>query len=226
MYKLIFIDEEKEALDEFKDYIDSKQKQNKFEIVLMLPRESLEEMVDEIISFKPDAIITDFMLNEYKIDVKYNVAYNGVDLVKKIFEKREDFPCFVLTSFDDNAIKESDDVNIVYIKGILHGAEEKANSKANFVERIINQISHYKNKMENNEKRLLNLIRQSEERELNAFEEQEMLNLDTLIEKNLDRDSQIPDHLKGRANQEKLSELIDKVEKLNQKIEDGEDGKK
>ncbi|HCA42814.1 MAG TPA: hypothetical protein DEP28_06125 [Bacteroidetes bacterium] len=222
MYRLLFIDELKDEFNEFKDYIEEKTSQEKIEIVTLLPLETLDEMIEEIVSIKPDAIISDFMLNEYKEDIQYNIPYDGVELVQGFLKIREGFPCFVLTSFDDNAIKKCEDVNIVYIKGILHGSEEKANSKANFLERIENQILHYRKKMEETETRLLELIKKGEITSLDVYEMQELIELDTLVEKNLDKESQIPLKLKEEFDSDKLKNLIEKVDLLNKKLNNGE----
>lgn len=187
MYKLLFIDEELDDIEDFKDYIEEKDLEDLFEVKSIYPLDNLEDMIEEIISIYPDAIVTDFMLNEIKTSIKYNVPYNGTQLVKTFLEIREDFPCFVLTSFDDQAVSESDDVNIVYIKGILHGSEKGTKAKANFVDRVKNQIIHYQIKLEKAETRLIELITKSEKDILDAPEKDELLKLDSLIENALDK---------------------------------------
>ena len=109
------IAQEAESIEAFLDYVENTNASDKIEVIIEYPQETKEEMIDSIIKINPDAVITDFMLNEYKETIKYNVPYNGVELVKSFVELREGFPCFVLTSFDDNAIRQSEDVNIVYV---------------------------------------------------------------------------------------------------------------
>jgi DNA-binding NarL/FixJ family response regulator len=48
-----------------------------------------------------DAIITDHKLNEENS----NISFNGLELVKEILDKTPQFPCFILTSFDSEAVK-------------------------------------------------------------------------------------------------------------------------
>ena len=43
-------------------------------------------MIELIIKINPDAVVTDFMLNDAKVDIKYNVPYNGSILVKSFTE--------------------------------------------------------------------------------------------------------------------------------------------
>ncbi len=111
-YKILFIDEEQETLDDFLDYIEASTQKGNITALTQLPLGDLNEMVDCIIKINPDAIITDFKLNDSRESIKYNVPYNGTELVQAFQNIREAFPCFVMTAFDDLAISESEDVNI------------------------------------------------------------------------------------------------------------------
>ena len=218
MFRILFIDEEQDDIDSFKDYIEEKDTDGSFEVISTFPLGGLDEMLDEIFSQHVDAVITDFMLNEIKEDIKYNVPYNGVELVREISSKREDFPCFVMTAFDDDAVGQSEDVNIVYIKGILHGTEKETKAKANFLDRVKNQILHYRTKLENAEKRLLELLKKSETQELDATEEEEVVFLDGLIEKSLDKESVVPKIVKEKKESDSLSDLLSKVDALTKRL--------
>lgn len=214
MYKIVYVDEYKEDIDDFLDYFEDKDSNNKFEIIYLLPEKTLDEMYEKIFEENPDAIISDYMLNEYKSDIDYNVPYTGVDLTERVLEVREDFPCFVMTSYDDQAIKTSQDVNMVYIKDILHGSEEKTNAKANFLDTVENQIIHYQKRIENAESELLELIKKSSEQDLNAQEEARLIELDTFIEHTTNQSSSLPEHLKGTKNLDELHKMIDSTDAL------------
>ena len=219
MYKILFVDEQQEDIDSFKDYIEEKDLEGIFEVHDKYPLENLESMIDEVMSMHLDAIITDFRLNEYKENIDYNVPYDGAQLVEGILAEREDFPCFVLTSFDDEAVGKSEDVNIVYIKGILHGTEKETKAKATFLDRLKNQISHYQSKLEKAENRLVELLAKTKTQELDALEEQELLRLDSLIEKSLDKKFVVPDAVKRTTESKSLSELLKAVDELKKKLE-------
>ncbi|WP_367391802.1 hypothetical protein [Lewinella sp. LCG006] len=219
MYKILFIDEQQEDIDSFKDYIEEKDLEGIFEVLDKYPLKSLESMIEEVMSMHVDAVITDFRLNEYKENIDYNVPYDGTQLVEGILSEREDFPCFVLTSFDDEAVGKSEDVNIVYIKGILHGTEKETKAKATFLDRLKNQIIHYKSKLEKAELRLIELLEKSKTQELDAFEEDELLKLDSLIEKSLDKKYVVPDTVKRTIESKSLSELLNAVDELKKKLE-------
>lgn len=218
MYTILFIDEEDDSKDAFLDYVDNTAASEKIKIITEYPQETLEEMISDIIKLNPDAIITDFMLNDYKESVKYNVPYNGVDIVNEFTSIREGFPCFVLTSFDDNAIRQSDDVNIVYVKNILHNKVIDENSQANFIERVIHQINHYKSKINDSEQKLFELIEKRHSGIANLDDESEIIRLDHLIENSLDKQNAIPEEYKSLSNTRKLEEILSKVDDLLNKV--------
>jgi DNA-binding NarL/FixJ family response regulator len=224
MYKIIFIDEEKDAIDEFKDYVDDTNSTQKFEVIGEFPQEELDEMIQVIFKHNPDALITDFNLNEYKTDINYNVPYNGIHLIQEILAIRDSFPCFVMTSYDDNAIKASEDVNLVYIKDILHGSEKETNAKANFLERVESQINHYKAKIAAAEKELDRLLDLRRSGEATIEDENEIIRLDHFLETTIDKRNAIPEEYKSLSNTQRLGEILSKVDELLKKIEkkDGE----
>ncbi|WP_447870400.1 hypothetical protein [Serratia fonticola] len=217
MYKILFIDEENDAIDEFKDYADETTTSEQILVVAEFPQPTLEEMIQTIIKVNPDAIITDFMLNEKKTSIKYGVEYNGIDLVKKFISIREGFPCFVMTSFDDDAVKESDDVNIVYIKEILH-SEKSSNVKASFLEKVVSQIAHYRSRIESYENELKTLIELRNSGKANISDENRIIVLDQFLEQSIDRQSSIPMEFKELSNTHRLNEILSKVDNLLSKI--------
>jgi hypothetical protein len=212
MHRLIFVDEQQADIDDFKDYVEAINSSEPFEVIGEFPQEELDEMVQVILKQDPDALVVDFMLNEYKETIQYNVPYNGVDLVQEIQSIRESFPCFVMTSFDDDAIKTSGDVNLVYIKDILHGSEEKTNAKATFLERVESQINHYKTKITSAEKELDCLMKLRNEGKADIKNEQRMIDLDHFLETSIDKRSAIPEEYKSLSNTKRLAELISKVD--------------
>jgi len=218
MYKIVFIDEQQDDIDAFKDYVDETNTKSKFEVLAEYPREELDQIIDVIFSLNPDAVVVDYMLNEYKETIKYNVPYNGVDLVEELRSIREGFPCFVMTAFDDDAIKEIADVNMVYIKGILHGSEKELNAKANFLERVESQIDHYKKQLADAETRLLELIELRKKGEATIEQEQEMIELDQYLERSIDKKSSIPEEFKSLSNTKRLEDILNKVDELLQKV--------
>ncbi|HWB92026.1 MAG TPA: hypothetical protein VG605_09245 [Puia sp.] len=212
MYKIIYIDEQPDDIDNFKDYVEGVNTKEGFEVKDLFPLPDIASMIEAILQENPDAIVTDFMLNEYKEKFNYNVPYNGVDLVKEFQAIRQNFPCFVLTSFDVEAIHESDDVNIVYIKKILHGGESQANIK--FLERVEAQIKHYRTRLQEAERRLSELMSKKQAGSATVEDEEELIRLDQLLENSIDKKRSVPETLKTITNSERLDAILSKVDKL------------
>jgi CheY-like chemotaxis protein len=221
MYKILFVDEQPGDIDDFKDYVEKTTTKENFKIESEYPLEDIDEMIELIIKHNPDALITDYMLNEYKEAIKYNVPYNGVQLVKEFTSIRDGFPCFVMTSFDDDAIKSSEDVNIVYIKDILHGAEGKTQAKATFLDKVESQIEHYNSRIREADSELLRLLELRGSGKATIDEEAEIIRLDQLLETSIDKKGAIPEQYKTLTNTTKLQEILSKVDELLNKVNNG-----
>lgn len=214
-YKILFIDEEETEQDKFLDYFETVCP----EIIpeCMFPAPTLDEMMGKIEEYKPDAVITDFRLNEIRVDIKYAVKYNGVELIKTIREQMEGFPCFVITSFDDDAVNDTDDVNLVYIKDILGPIKDK--SKVTFAQRIISQIDKYHSRIGNARIELNDLIEKRNKGYANIHDEERIIELDSFLEKSLDAYDSIPKEMKQLSNLDRLNTLIKKIDDLIMKFE-------
>ena len=222
MYKILFIDEENDTLQDFEEFVEKFHSKTKLEPITMFPLSDLDEMIESIIKIAPDAIISDYRLNELKTDIKYNVPYNGVDLVEEYQRIRSNFPCFVLTALDDEAVNSSNDVNIVYVKNILYNKEE-GNAKAKFLDRVISQIEHYENRIESYKQELAKLIEIRRSGKADILVENRIIELDDFLEKSIDGRSVIPIEFKTLTNSNKLDNILSKVDLLLKKID--EDGK-
>lgn len=222
MYKILFIDEEKTTLEDFEEFVDRSALKAEINPITMFPLADLDEMIESIIKISPDAIISDYRLNELKTDIKYTVKYNGVDLVEEFQAIRNHFPCFVLTAKDDEAISSSEDVNIVYVKSILHKAEVE-NSKSPFLARVISQIENYRSRIDNYKNELSKLIEIRKDGKADFSIESRIIELDGLIEKSINGKSVIPAEFKTLTNTNKLDNILRKVDQLLKKLD--EDGK-
>ena len=219
MYNIVFIDEAQEDVDNFLDYIEGFNISERLSVKTLPPLPIVEDLVEQIFEHRFDAVIVDFRLNELRDLIDYNVPYNGVELVEEILDHREGFPCFVITHFDDDAIKSSHDVNVVYQKDILYGSEKKTEQKASFVDRIIQQIGHYKSRLTGAEERFNELITQSRANQLNADEENELKELDSFLERASFKHGVIPDSLKDASIKENIHKLIANTDKLLEKLD-------
>ncbi|OIR24483.1 response regulator [Bathymodiolus thermophilus thioautotrophic gill symbiont] len=207
-YRILFVDEVEADIRRFQRYVNKNDTNKIFELVVKIPKNTLENFLDEIKGEKFDAIITDHKLHEENA----NISFDGLDLVKAILDERINFPCFILTSFDDEAVIDGEDVNIVYIKGLMDVSAEKNGAHATFLDKIKNQILHYKKRITDSENELLRLIEKAED--LNAKDEARLLELDTFIEQSTDKKSALPGHLKGTKNLDALRKMIKNTDEL------------
>jgi len=218
-YKILFVDEVEADIRRFQRYVHRRDIDKKFELVTKVPQNTLENFMNEIRDEKFDAIITDHKLHEENA----NISFDGIDLVREILSEKINFPCFVLTSFDDEAVINGDDVNIVYIKGLMDSdGENKAH--ATFLDKIENQIKHYRKKIDDSEKELLALITKSNQQALNAQEEARLIELDNFIENTTHKPSSLPQHLKSTKNLNELHKMIENTDELLAQLKGLKDG--
>ena len=202
-FKIAYIDESDADTRRFQRF-----SYNYFEVIPFVPKDSIEETCNDILESHVDAIISDFDFSEQLS----TIHYDGTDLVSLFLKKREDFPVFILTSYEDDAISKGEDVNIIYEKKEMDQGEM-------FLQRVKAQIEKYKHKLETEETRLLELIAESKKRKLDALEIEELAELDSKIEKALDIESRIPSILKDDKEASDLSELLKKVDELTKKLD-------
>lgn len=217
-YNIVFIDEQQDLLDDFSYFIENSQHKDIINPICILPEGDIDDMIDVIFGINPDAIITDFMLNDSRESINYNVSYTGSDLIRGFQNIREGFPCFVMTALDDRAINESDDVNMVYIKHIIYGGEKESKAEATFLDRVIKQIDHYYMRIRTAETELFTLLELRNNGTADIKQEERILELDSFLERIIDRRQAIPIEYKTTSNHLQLEQLIESVDKLIEKI--------
>ncbi len=235
-YKILFVDEVAADIRRFQRYVKNNDSDKDFELIVMTPENTLDNFLNEIKDEKFDAIITDHRLYEENA----NISFNGLDLVKAILGEKINFPCFVLTSFDDEAVADGEDVNIVYTKSIMSTdvdkrkklefiktIEDSTNDYLTelkkrifkfddliFLDKIKNQILHYRKRIQEAENELLELVKKPNKQDLNAEDEARLQELDTFIEQSSGKKSSLPKHLKGTKNLDALHKLIESTDEL------------
>ena len=154
--------------------------------------------------------------NDIKEDITYNVGFDGSELMDAYLGERPEYPCFVLTSFDDQAIYRSHDLNIVYLKRDLHPGKD---DKITFADRIIQKIVCYQTKIAQSQVRLNELIELRRNNQATSEDEQELIELDSFLERSLGKKTQVPDGMKELSNMNRLNELIGKADEILAKLE-------
>ena len=214
-YKVLFIDEESTQHDDFKDHFEENWSEAVCEC--LFPARTIEEMIYLLEKKHPDAVIVDYQLNNKKEDISYNVGYNGVELLNAIHNQLADFPCFVITSYDGEAVVDSDDVNLIYVKKVLRFSSADG-EKVSFAQRVKSQIDKYRMRIDNARKELSILIEKREKGNATVQDEERIVELDTFLEKTYGKEDAVPSELKHISNLEKLNTLIDKVDCLINKL--------
>lgn len=202
-YRVAYIDESEVDIRKFQRFA-----RNYFEVIPFKPNREKEVTAAAILESKVDAVIADFDLSEQD----ETIHYTGAELVSLILEERELFPVFILTSYEDDAVSKGEDVNIVYEKSEMANGEK-------FLERVKNQVEKYYNKLDEAEKKLFALIEKGQQTKLDAQEEKELADLDSLIEKSLNKKIVVPDKIKKDTEEDKLGDLLKKVDELAKKLE-------
>jgi len=206
-YKILYVDEVPYDRRRFQKYIYDHDSEKKFITDAPELDAEIDVFLEKIMLENYDAIITDHKLNEENAMIQYD----GIDLVDAILKQRADLPCFILTSFDDEAVRDGNDVNIVYIKGLMNSDEENEGHKAKFIDKIENQIKHHRKKIENSKAELLEL---STKAYLDAKDEARLIELDTYIEKTTNAPSSLSPQLKSAHNLNELHKMIENTDKL------------
>ncbi|WDE11860.1 hypothetical protein [Thalassomonas haliotis] len=204
---IVYIDEEHDQLADFQ--ADAELSGLFEEIYLLEPKSNLDEMVTEILELKVDAVISDFALNEAKV-----INYNGDQLLNAIQDIRHNFPCFLRTSYEDDAVSNSFDVNRVYVK------EEsmELHSESNLFKRVAAQISAYHRRFEAIKLEHINLRHKLAKEGLNSQETDRLIELDDLIESLLSAETKTPTEVKKLALS-KFDALMNSTDKLINDIE-------
>jgi len=206
-HKIAYIDESRDDIAKFQRRV-----YDAFDVLVFLPKGDFNSFVEELLNSDAEAFISDFRLNEYRNDVKEAIGYSGADLIEALLRMRNEFPCFVLTSHDSDAIQHMTDVNYVYSKEILTIDMGKQGEK--FIEKIRVQIEHYNTNINLFSDRLFDLQLLSTERDLTEDEENELLILDTFLENSLNRRNALPPEKKTQLAVGKINELLTSTNEL------------
>lgn len=173
------------------------------EIFTIHPKPNLDDLIKALLNLPIDALVTDFNLSEAA-----PLAYNGEQLVSAFLSVRSDFPCFVRTSYGEQALNSSDDVNRVYSKNVA----DDENAGRYLFHRISLQTGHYRHRLSEWQAELIQLLKKDRS-ELSSEEVQKIIELDTKIESSVGKDLALPAHVKEKLlNNE--NNLIEETERL------------
>jgi hypothetical protein len=221
IYKIIFIDEEKAAHRSFKrDFLDKNK--DRFVGHSIFPPATLNDLMAEIFEINPDAVLTDFSLNDKKSDLPspYTVEYNGGDVARELLSRRKNFPVFIATSLGDDAARGGYDIKLIYEKyGNFKEGQNKEQSPPDaqhltFSDRIFYEIKSHKQFIIKSSDEFDQIIEKRSRVGLNFSEEVRLAELDEMLESYIDLRSKVPKELRTTSNMKMLGDLISLAENV------------
>lgn len=176
------------------------------------PLNTIEETISRLLEYDFKVLITDYRLSDHNPQV----TFNGTDLITAFRERYMKFPCFVTTSFAEEAAGELIDTNLIFPKSDFIGQD--TTSELPFFSRVKKKISEYENYTSEIESQYQIIVTKSEQQDLTSDEVEELIRLDGILESLLGNDFSMPSHLKDKALRP-FGQLIGATERLVDRIE-------
>ena len=213
MAELVYVDEQETQANQVLRFAVGSKQFTQDEVAMVIPSATIDETIDIILEYNCKVLIADYKLSDHKADVEFT----GADLVREFQRRFARFPCFVTTSFTDEAINEDIDTNMIFPKSdFLSSGEE---SELPFFLRVRKKIAEYESYVNSINKELDKLRAKSETEPLSAEEAQKLIELDDMVEAVYGQHLAVESHLKKQALKT-FEGIIDKAEALIKKIED------
>lgn len=203
-YKVGYLDESASARNSVRQYL-----KNDFEIILFDIEDSttINSILDKIKDQKLDLIIIDFRLNETGF-----VSFNGGDVSEAILNKWPHFPIMMLTSYENEAINQVDNVNIINGKDIFDGEnQEKVDI---FINKIKSNINRYYTHIKNAEIRICELAEKKLNTPLTLTEEEEYSKLFIFLDEIDPENKAFPSHMMNPENVSQLNDMISTAKEI------------
>lgn len=178
-------------------------KLNPIEIPLT-ENKTIESIIEFIIDSKIEAIFVDYKLSSYE-----NINFSGVDVAEEIENYKEGFPLFILTSYEDDLFSSEDFNPYKVIDYERYISEDKESVEINY--KIIELVQNIYSRNERLERELMELLPKAGQ---SAEIDSRILELDTMIEKSLNKKHSIPFVTKNAVSMDRLDNLFKKLDQL------------
>ncbi|MCW9046272.1 MAG: hypothetical protein OQK35_08060 [Alphaproteobacteria bacterium] len=213
--KIIYIDDEQDEISNFRRSILLRNPDAK--IIGHLPLFSLEDTYELIM--ENDAV--DVIVTDHELSDSCDVAFSGAELIEFLLNKHPFLPCFVLTAFEDNAVKsDAIDVYPVYEKSVLdnnNSDDEDSQHGVSFYDRLFQQVEKTNRKVVAFEQEHKNLLEQQNGANWTSKKEERLIYIDTQLERH-HGGSSITDFFKRSDYTESISELINVTKELLEEV--------
>jgi hypothetical protein len=205
-YRLGILDEYQGDIDDFLHFFE-----DDFDVEVLELFQDQDMVIKNILEAKLDALAIDFKLMEYNT----TIGFNGDAIYNEITNKLYDFPAFILTNYVPEASNSSieDDFRIISKRWL----DTKSKEAPELIQKIIFSIDKYKKRINEAENELLVLLDKKKNHNLSGKEEERLIELDSILEKTIDKEYRIPRQWKKEKSE--ISKLIDLAENILKKEE-------
>lgn len=182
------------------------------EVQSLDPLPELDDMIGQIEDLRPEVVITDYRLTEYKAGIKYS----GIELVAEFQRRHKDFPCFVTTGFASDAAGEAAstvDINTIYAKSETQVTSTDSENTLPFFKRVRLKVDAYNALLQEHEEEHAALRTKLETSKLTPAEVERLLFIDGELEAMLGAQHSLPAELK-RVALEPLNQIVGMAEKF------------
>ena len=186
------------------------------QVAAVLPEPTLEATIESILAHHCRALIADYRLSEHMAEVEFN----GAELVREYQRRFDRFPCFVATSFAEEAIQESIDTNIVFPKSdfLLAGSSgESFDTELPFFLRVRRKVDEYGSYVEATVAEFNELAEAGEQGKLTVQQVERLVELDGVVEALRGKSVAVASHLKGKPLAA-IGDLIERTEALAERV--------
>ncbi len=142
--RLVYLDEEESWQSQAHSVL-----KNDFQ--LLIPRympHNVEDIWQDIHKFDAQAVLIDYRLNDTG-----KVSYTGDDVIRVLHRHNKHLPVFIITSYEDNALKECKEAQIIRGKELFTIASQYEKLKSI----ITANVNNYNNRKESAEKTIKSL---------------------------------------------------------------------
>lgn len=216
MAELVYVDEQPSQANQVVRSAVASGQFSAEQVAIVLPDTSLEGTIDLILAHHCKVLIADYRLSEHMAGINFN----GVDLVKEYQRRFDRFPCFVATSFAEEAVRESVDTNIIFPKADFlrgGGASEASDSELPFFVRVRRKLEEYESFVEATVAEFNKLAKRKEDGELTDRQAGRLIMLDGVVERLGGKNAALPSDMKGRSLSA-FGDLIERAEALAERV--------
>ncbi|RJE88707.1 response regulator [Paenibacillus sp. 1011MAR3C5] len=206
MNRIAYIDDEEDVVRQFQIIM-----MDDFEVIELRLKDSVEEMVEDIIESKVSGVVIDYNLNSSQS----KVHYNGVNLIRELLNTIKEFPCYILTSHESEAEGTLLDPEFIRAKEFV------AKEKEFFVHKLKTKIESYEKRIELFKLELMSLMDLYPN--LTSKEEERLIELDNILELNSNSYKSLPSDIKKISSDARLDRLIQLSEALVDEMRDETD---